>query len=110
MGGNFCSLIIASLRMIIHNLDVVGISIPPFEADAPLVVNADTVLTLSVTRQFLETIRRWYAQILQDLSSIQNFESPSCNPLDILREFTRELTIEDSFRFLTREGLNHRPE
>jgi hypothetical protein len=96
--------------MIIHYLDVVGISTPPFKTDAPLVVDANTILTLSVARQFLETTRRRYAQILQDLGGIQDSKSPSGNPLDVLREFARELTIEDSFRFLAREGLNHRPE
>jgi hypothetical protein len=96
--------------MIVHYLDVVGIPTVPFKTDAPLVVNANAVLTLSVARQFLEAIRQRYAQILQDLGSVQNLKPPSGNPLDILREFTRELTIEDSFRFLTREGLDHRPE
>lgn len=96
--------------MIIHYLDVVGISTPPFKADAPLVVNANAVLTLSVARQLLEAIRRRYAQILQDLGCVQDPESPSCNSLDVLRKFARELTIEDFLCFLTCEGLNHRPE
>ena len=96
--------------MLIHYLDVVGISTLPFKTDAPLVVDANTILTLSVTRQFLETTRRRYAQILQDLSRIQDSQSPSGNPLDVLREFARELTIEDFLRFLAREGLNHHPE
>ena len=96
--------------MIIHYLDVVGISTLPFKTDAPLVVDANAILTLSIARQFLEAVGRRYAQILQDLGCIQDFKSPSGNPLDVLREFARELTIEDSFRFLAREGLNHRPE
>ena len=96
--------------MIIHYLDVVGIPTSPFKTDAPLVVNADAILTLSVVRQFLQTVRRRYAQILQDLGSVQDVKSPSGNPLDVMREFARELTIEESFRFLAREGLNHHPE
>jgi len=96
--------------MIIHYPDVVGISTLPFKTDAPLVVDANAVLTLSVARQFLKAVRRRYAQILQDLGSVQDFKPPSGNPLDVLREFARELTIEDSFRFFTREGLNHHSE
>ena len=95
--------------MIIHYLDVVGISAPPLKTDAPLLVDANAILALSVARQFLETTRRRYAQILQDLGRVQDSESPSGNPLDVLWKFARELTIEDSLRFLAREGLDHRP-
>lgn len=96
--------------MIVHYLDVVGISTLPFKTDAPLIVNADTVLSLSVARQFFEAIRRRYVQILQDLGSVQNLKFPSSNLLDTLRKLARELAIEYSSRFSARESLDHRPE
>jgi len=39
--------------MVIDDLDLVGVAILPAEADAPLVVHADAVLTRSVALQFL---------------------------------------------------------
>ena len=93
--------------MVVCNLYFVYISTPPFKTDAPLLVDANTKLALSVARKLLQTTRRRYAQILQDLRCVQDSQSPSGNPLDALREFARELTIKDSLRFLTREGLYH---
>lgn len=42
--------------MIIDNLYVVGISISPFEADAPLIVDSDAVLSFAIPFQWLQAI------------------------------------------------------
>ena len=73
--------------MIVRYLDVVGISTLPLKTVTPLIVYANAVLTPPVTRQFFEAVGRWYAQILQNLSSIQNLKFPSSNSLDTLRKF-----------------------
>ena len=45
-----------SLLMVIDDLDVVGITVFPTETDTPLVIDADTILALSVPNQLLESI------------------------------------------------------
>ena len=53
--------------MVIHDLDVVGILVHPFQADAPLVVDPDAVLSSPLTTQGLQTIggrRQHIAEIL----------------------------------------------
>jgi hypothetical protein len=35
--------------VVVNNLDIIGFTVPPNEADSPLIVNADAVLLLSIT-------------------------------------------------------------
>jgi len=42
--------------MVIHNLNVVGISTTPYKADAPLIVDANAVLSFSVTFERFQSI------------------------------------------------------
>jgi hypothetical protein len=49
--------------MIVRNLDVPRRAIPPYEAEPPLIVDADTVLALTVAAQTLQTVARRHAQI-----------------------------------------------
>jgi len=42
------------LSVIVDDLDVVRVSVSPPKADAPLIVDADAVLALSITAQCLE--------------------------------------------------------
>ncbi len=46
--------------VIINDLHVLGIVIAPFKTNAPLVVNANTVLTLTVAEQFFQVVGWWY--------------------------------------------------
>jgi len=42
--------------MIVHNLNIIGLSIMPPETDAPPIVDANAMLTNAVTLQSLEVI------------------------------------------------------
>jgi hypothetical protein len=44
--------------MIVHDLDAVGVSVAPFEADAPLIVDPDAVLSFAVSQEVLAPISR----------------------------------------------------
>lgn len=70
--------------MIVHNFHVVRISLPPFEADAPLVADADTVLARLIAGEFLQAIRRGNAKVLKRRSPIQHPQFPQGNLLNIL--------------------------
>jgi hypothetical protein len=50
--------------MIIHDLDLMGISVYPLEAEPPLVVNTNAVLSCSVTFWLLQSVTRGLHQIL----------------------------------------------
>jgi len=51
--------------MVIYNLDVVGISITPHEVDAPLIVDANAVLSFSVALERFQMITRRGREVAQ---------------------------------------------
>jgi hypothetical protein len=57
--------------MIIHDFNVVGVTLVPKKADAPLVVDADAMLPFSIALQRFQTIARRSLQITQFGGEIQ---------------------------------------
>lgn len=49
--------------MVVRYLNVVGMPIAPRKANAPLVIDADTALAGTVTRQFLQVVRGGHTQV-----------------------------------------------
>jgi hypothetical protein len=71
--------------MIIDNLDQFGAAFAPYKADPPLIVDTDTMLAAATTRERLEPIPRWHAQIREPGSRIEHIELAHCNRLDGLK-------------------------
>jgi len=44
--------------VIVHDLDSVGVAIPPLKTNAPLVIDANTVLAVPVSFQVLQSVSR----------------------------------------------------
>jgi hypothetical protein len=57
--------------MIVYDFNIVSVSIAPTEADTPLVIYPNAVLSLPVSYQFLKTISRRDKKIIQLLRRIQ---------------------------------------
>ncbi len=53
--------------MVVHNFDPSCIALVPFEANPPLVIDANAILPLPITLQSFETIAGRHAQIVQNL-------------------------------------------
>jgi hypothetical protein len=53
------------------------------EADAPLVVDSDAVLSLAITVQLLETVARWDSQIVDVLGGVEDQELTIGNSLKV---------------------------
>lgn len=51
--------------VVIHNLDIISVTVNPFETYTPLVITTNTVVTITVAAQSLQPITGWYKQILQ---------------------------------------------
>ncbi len=51
--------------MIVDNFHVVGVTVSPREAYTPLGVDANAVLTGTIATEFLKTIGRRHAKIIQ---------------------------------------------
>ena len=52
-----------SVLVVVNDLDIMGVAILPTEANAPLVIDTDTVLAAPSTFELLQSIARRYSQI-----------------------------------------------
>jgi hypothetical protein len=59
------AIFISTLLVIIGYLHFVGITMLPAEADAPLIIDPDTMLPVTATSQLLEPIAGRYRQVMK---------------------------------------------
>lgn len=76
----------SALLMIVHDLDLIGIAVVPDKANAPLVVDADAVLTVAVTRKSLKAITGRDSQVIQVRSVMEHHQLALRPALDMFRE------------------------
>jgi hypothetical protein len=93
--------------VIIDDLYLVSVALSPLETDAPLIVDSDAVLTLTVTVQFLQAIAGRDTQVLQRLRVVQHYELATGGVLDTLKAWTA-LAVEERFRVFAPERLYHK--
>ena len=62
--------------MVIHNLHLVGAIIAPYEANPPLIIDADRVLPGSVPQQGFQAVARRGTKIIQRLCRVQDGQLP----------------------------------
>jgi hypothetical protein len=71
------------LLVIVHDLDAMDAIFPPQEADAPLVVDADAVLPLSIPLQGFQSISGRNPQTGQFSGGMELQQLPSRDPFDV---------------------------
>lgn len=79
----------------------------PDEADTPLVVDPDAVLTSTCSTQRLQSIFRWSAQIIKPFSSVDWKELPQRNPLELPRKCPVAFTEKQFLGLLVPERPDH---
>ena|SRR5258706_15590160 len=65
------------LLVIINNLSPVSIPLPPNKAEAPLIVDPNAVLSLSVPAQRFQAVARWRCQVPQFRRTVQLTKLPA---------------------------------
>jgi hypothetical protein len=93
--------------MIIHNLNLVGMSIAPAKANAPLIVDADAVASLSSAFQGFQAVARRHGHLPQFRGGVQGQELAPGNALDIRRKPAGQFGPEKASGFGAGETLNH---
>jgi L-alanine-DL-glutamate epimerase-like enolase superfamily enzyme len=89
--------------VVVDDLDIVRIASLPYEADAPLVVDANAVLAPAVALERLQMIAWRGLQVLEDPSAVQIEQLPASRPLDG-SESTNRLVVEQFLHILVLEG------
>jgi len=51
--------------VIVGYLHIVGVALPPLKANAPPVIDPNAVLSRSLSRHFLQVIRRWNPKVIE---------------------------------------------
>jgi len=77
--------------VVIDNFNVKHVTIFPTDADTPLVIDPDAVLSFAIPSQNFKPIARWHFQVLKAFYLVQIQKLSACNPLD--RSETRHILI-----------------
>lgn len=85
--------------MIVYDFNVVSVPLSPTEADAPLVIDPNAVLSLPVSGQFLKAVSRRDKKVIQLIRRIQGEQVPLSDAPQIRREFLRRLAVKYLFSF-----------
>ena len=93
--------------MIIHDLYVIGITIDPFKAYPPLVIDPDAVLPCPVAAKLLQPVCWWNTKIVQCDRVVEHAQLAVANLLDVLWQPGRSQAFEDAGGFLALEGFDH---
>lgn len=93
--------------MVVNDLNIVGIAIPPAEADPPLIVHTDTVLTHSASAESFQPIPRRHAKVVKHSGRIQHPELPERDPLNVRSESLDPLSVEQSLSIPVAEAPDH---
>jgi hypothetical protein len=92
--------------VIVDNLDVMRIGIFPSEADAPLIVDPNTVLAFAVSAQGFELIAWRYHQVFQRTRAMKVEQLPARWPFDH-PESRHKLVIEEPGSVAILERTDH---
>jgi hypothetical protein len=71
----------------VDDFDIGRTLLGPREADAPLIIDADRVLTASVSRERFETVRRRRAQVTEVTRMVEHVKLSQCLFLDPAESF-----------------------
>ncbi len=92
--------------VVIHYLDISRTYFGPYKADSPLIVNANAMLTLSVTLQSFQMVSGRGLHEIQRLSSIQLRQFPLSHRQES-SEPARTLALVQCQRVFALERLDH---
>ena len=93
--------------MVIHDFDLVGITMFPAKTDPPLVVKTDAELTGAGSSEFLEPIPRGNREVVEFRRRIQLPELPERAPLDLCAELPDWFPAKQPLRILIAETADH---
>jgi hypothetical protein len=91
--------------MVINHFNLVGVSFAPFEADTPLVVDADAELAGAIADKLLESVPRRDPKILKFVGCVYDQELTEGGALEFGGPATHQLTGKNSLSVEVPEAL-----
>ena len=93
--------------MVVRDLDVMGVAPDPAEADAPLIIDPDAVLTGTVASQLFETVSGRRPEILKPHRRVELAQLSQGHPLNVGPKLPDRLALEEPLGVLVTEAPNH---
>ena len=93
--------------MVVDDLDVIRVPVLPAKADAPLIVDANTVLARAVAFELFESVAGRHTQVLQLLGGINEANLAEHEPEQVGREPPDALPLRQALGVPIREALDH---
>ena len=93
--------------MIVNNRNLVRIAIFPLKADAPLIIDPNTVLSSAIALELLQSIAGRGSEIFERFSSIHDDQFPEHGPLQFRRVSPHRLAEKQAFCVPVTEALDH---
>ena len=90
--------------MVIHNFNIVSVAVNPFEADTPLVIDPDAILTFTVPAQSFKPVAWRRKQVLKRFGSMEIIKFAPCWSFKSL-ETPYKPIIKERFSILVLEGF-----
>jgi hypothetical protein len=106
-GATGSMFLMTSPFVVIDDLNLVGISVTPSEADSPLIVDPDAMLASTAALQGFQPIARRHTQEVQRRRGIHLNQFSQCDPQQIRWKPPGGHAVEKSFRFLVGKALDH---
>jgi hypothetical protein len=91
----------------VDDLDIVRVPGPPTEADPPLVIDANAVLSGTITKQLFEAIARWRPEILHLLCRVKDEQFAEHDLQQRRRISPHPLARKQALRVTVSEALDH---
>ena len=91
--------------MIVHDPYLIGLTIPPPEDNAPLLVDPDRIEGSYISAQPFQTVRWWHCKVMQSAGRIDCLQlalRPAGNPLKIGYELIKAGLLPCDLRRLIR--------
>jgi len=95
--------------VVIDDLNVVGVVADPAEADPPLVVDTDAVLTETIRGKLLQMIRRRHSEVSQTGRGIEHQQFTKGDSVKIRRHSPDPFASEQSLGVGVAKAPNHGP-
>jgi hypothetical protein len=96
------------LLVVVDDLDIERITVLPPEAEAPLIVDANAVLSGAIPFELLQPIAGGNAKVLEPLSRVDQAKLSQHKPLELGRKAADRFAPEQALSVPIGEALNHR--
>src|SRR3990172_4207303 len=94
--------------VVVADLDVMGVSVLPAEADSPLVVDPNAVLADAVPGEALQAVPWRHAELVQSLGGVHEQQLAVRSSLHVRCQLARPLPLKHLPCLGVPEGSNHR--